>query len=292
MDAAALAHALGATRSGRQWKCKCIAHEDRSPSMIIFDGHQSVQVRCLAGCEPIDIIAELRRRGLWERDGGTMQERAEQRRPPIVSHETAMRDRARALFDASMLTIGTPAESYLEDRDIWSVAKEIEDIRFHPGCPRGDERRPAIVVAMRYCSWLRPIYAVQRIYLKRVSPGYWVKDGKPMMLGPVRDSAMMLDRPVGELHIAEGLETALSVMAMGHDPVWAMGSCGAIERLKVLDGIDHLVIWADNDAPGLAAANACARRWADAGCQDVRLRIPNREGFDFNDVWMARNARQ
>ena len=54
------------TRSGRQWKCRCVAHEDRSPSMIIFDGRESVQVRCMAGCEPEDIIAVLRSRGIWD----------------------------------------------------------------------------------------------------------------------------------------------------------------------------------------------------------------------------------
>jgi putative DNA primase/helicase len=66
MDAERLAKALGAVRSGRQWKCKCVSHEDRSPSMIIFDGRTgAVQVRCMAGCEPADIIAVLKSRGLW-----------------------------------------------------------------------------------------------------------------------------------------------------------------------------------------------------------------------------------
>ena len=68
MNAEQLAQALGAVRSGRQWKCRCVAHEDRSPSMIIFDGRESVQVRCMAGCEPEDIIAVLRSRGLWTGD--------------------------------------------------------------------------------------------------------------------------------------------------------------------------------------------------------------------------------
>src|ERR1700719_3628240 len=103
MNAEQLARALGAVRSGRQWKCKCIAHEDRSPSMIIFDGRDSVQVRCMAGCEPADIICVLRSRGLWT--GLDQFEPAKAAKP--VSHETVAADRreqqmrvlARCTFD-------------------------------------------------------------------------------------------------------------------------------------------------------------------------------------------------
>ena len=65
MNADEIAHALGGKRSGNQWLARCVAHDDRNPSMIIFEGRNgSAQVRCLAGCEPIDIIEELRERGL------------------------------------------------------------------------------------------------------------------------------------------------------------------------------------------------------------------------------------
>lgn len=281
MDAATLAIALKAVRSGRQWKCKCVAHEDRSPSMLIFDGRSAVQVRCLAGCDQRDLIAELKRRGLWEAGAN---ERC-QAVATNASHETIMRDRARSLFDQSVLCHGTLAQRYLESREIWSVARDIEDIRFHEACPREDHRVQAIVVAMRHVR-SRSIHAVQRIYLDRDGR----KDGKPMMLGPVRDCAMMLGEPGDELHIAEGLETALSVMAMDYAPAWAMGSCGAIERFAVLDGVDRLQIWADHDDPGLKAAAACERRWTDEG-HSAAVLCPLQEGADFADVWRKRCAR-
>ena len=299
MNAATLAHALRATRSGRQWKCRCVAHEDSDPSMIIFDGREGVQVRCLANvCTPLEIIAELKRRGLW-----TASVTGCRSELPIASHETAMRGRARALFDNALMPHGSPAQHYLCSREIWSVAKDVEDIRFSMMCPREDRLQPALIVAMRHVV-TGSIQAVQRIFVTQGMHGRVVKDGKPMMLGPVRDCAMMLgaysvrqdngqnnDNDNAELHIAEGLETALSVMAMDQGPVWAMGSCGAIERLAVLESVRRLVIWADHDAPGQRAADACADRWADAG-RDVLIRTPNREGWDFADVWMARNARQ
>ena len=66
MNAAELAHRLpGFKKSGRMYVGPCVAHDDKTPSMVIYDGHTSVQVRCYARCEPEDIIAVLKRRGLW-----------------------------------------------------------------------------------------------------------------------------------------------------------------------------------------------------------------------------------
>jgi putative DNA primase/helicase len=290
MYAAELAQRLKAIRSGRQWKCRCVAHEDGSPSMIIFDGNDRVQVRCLAGCEPIEIISELKRRGLWDQ---ALHYTAPQPTPAKVSHETVMCDRARRLFDEAMLCRGTWAQSYFETREIWTVACGIDDIKFSHNCPREQERRPAIVVAMRDIHDGQ-IVAVQRIYLKRDGERI-VKDGKPMMMGSAGRAAMMLypwSARGRVLHISEGLESGLSVMAMDHELVWAMGSCGAIERLPVLfDRVRRLTIWADNDPPGIKAAEACADRWYAAGLQ-VKIKIPDREGWDPADVWISRNGRE
>ena len=52
---------LGGKKLGKQWSACCPAHDDKSPSLIIFEGRTSaVRVRCMAGCEPIEIIAEIR----------------------------------------------------------------------------------------------------------------------------------------------------------------------------------------------------------------------------------------
>ena len=58
MNAEQLAQALGAVRSGRQWKCKCV----RARGQLALDDYfrwtatAVPQVRCMAGCEPADII--------------------------------------------------------------------------------------------------------------------------------------------------------------------------------------------------------------------------------------------
>jgi putative DNA primase/helicase len=302
MDAEQLAKALGAVRSGRQWKCKCIAHEDHSPSMIIFDGHTGVQVRCMAGCEPRDIIEALRIRSLWDTDEP---DRTPANTPRMFSRETnqqvtdrreqMLRVLARGIFDEAVPIKGTLAQRYFESRDLWSVAREIDDIRFHPRCHRENREQPAVVIAMRSIL-SHAVTAVQRIFLTRQG----TKDSK-MMLGSAGGAAMQLQPKSGKrLHIAEGPETALGVIAQDHSPTWALGSTSLIQTFPVLDDIDELVIWADHDPvkkiggvllrAGERAALICGQRWRAAG-KSVDVFKARIEGRDEADVWSARNAR-
>jgi hypothetical protein len=52
---------LGGKKPGKQWSACFPAHDDKSPSLIIFEGRtDAVRVRCTADCEPIAIIAQIR----------------------------------------------------------------------------------------------------------------------------------------------------------------------------------------------------------------------------------------
>jgi putative DNA primase/helicase len=298
MNAERLARALGAVRSGRQWKCKCVSHEDRSPSMIIFDGRTgAVQVRCMAGCEPGDIIAALKSRGLWhsEKLGQTSSTPKTASRETLSDqHEQKMRVLARCVFDEAKPLNGTLAQAYFDSRDLWCVARDIADIRFHPACPRAGGAQPAVVIAMRSIA-SHAVTAVQRIFLTRFAK----KDGA-MMLGTAGGSAMQLQPRGRELNICEGLETGLAIIAQDHSPVWAMGSTSLIQTFPLLDDVERLVIWADHDRlqtiggkpcrPGHKAAGICEARWIEAD-KSVEVRIPKNEGWDQCDVWGSRCAR-
>ncbi len=85
------------------------------------------------------------------------------------------------------------------------------------------------------------------------------------------------------LGVAEGVETALSA-AHAYTPVWATVDAGNMAKLPVLDCIETLLIFADNDAAGLAAARACGSRWAAAG-REARLVVPDHG--DVNDAVAA-----
>src|SRR5215470_7996307 len=66
MNAARIAAALGdARREGRAWRCRCPLHGGYS--LVIRDGDNGcILVTCWAGCDRLDVLAELRRRGLLD----------------------------------------------------------------------------------------------------------------------------------------------------------------------------------------------------------------------------------
>jgi putative DNA primase/helicase len=110
-------------------------------------------------------------------------------------------------------------------------------------------------------------------------------NGEPakMMLGRAGVVRLVPDEDVTMgLGIAEGIETALAVMqGFGWRPVWAAASAGAVRAFPVLPGIECLTVFADADGPGLQAARACCRRWADAG-REARMLAP--PAGDWNDA--------
>ena len=95
------------------------------------------------------------------------------------------------------------------------------------------------------------------------------------------------------LAVAEGIETALTAVRAGY-PCWATIDAGNLASFPVLPGVEALTIVADRDevnrsigrAPGLAAARACADRWAGAG-REVRIWAAAEIGHDFNDLASA-----
>ena len=85
------------------------------------------------------------------------------------------------------------------------------------------------------------------------------------------------------LGIAEGIETALS-LAHAMTPVWAVMDAGHLTAFEVMAGVECLTIAADNDAAGIAAVEACASRWIDAG---HTVYVTKQQENDFNDYVMG-----
>jgi hypothetical protein len=209
-------------------------------------------------------------------------------RPPLCDYvPTQTRELARRLWRESVRPAGTPVEAYLARRGL-TVPDRPDDprvIRFHPACPRGGERHPAMLALMTEAESNRP-RGIHRTFLlpdgsDRLRDGM----GKAMLgnAGVIRlspDGAVTMG-----LGIAEGIESALSVMQRaGWRPVWAASSAGAIRTFPILPAIEALTIFADADGPGIEAARTCATRWRDAG-REARVIAPP-EG-DWNDAVRA-----
>jgi len=185
------------------------------------------------------------------------------------------------LFGRAWHVHGTTAGAfYLAMRGL-SLPAELDGpvVRFHPRCPRGRERAPALVVLFRDLIDDVP-RAIQRIYIGRD----YRKDGKPMMLGPVGGCAMKLGPRGPKLCVCEGFETGLALIMLGYGPVWALGSAGALARLPVLDGVEELVVAYDNDLAGKMAASVVLETWR-ARATPITV---DREGCDFADVCAER----
>lgn len=83
------------------------------------------------------------------------------------------------------------------------------------------------------------------------------------------------------LGVGEGIETCLT-LARYFRPAWSLIDAGNLRRFNALQGIGSLTVCADNDPTGLSAAEACATRWSDSGCE-TRIVCVGAPGSDIND---------
>ena len=70
-----------------------------------------------------------------------------------------------------------------------------------------------------------------------------------MMLGPVGGGAVRLAPHGHTLVIAEGIETAMTLLQESEYPVWAALSKGGIENLILPGDVTEVIIAADHDEP-------------------------------------------
>jgi hypothetical protein len=210
------------------------------------------------------VKAELKRRGLIE-EASTQAPRVSAPRrvkPQKPDADQARRiDNASRLWQTSVPLSGTLGWRYFtERRGLHIGALELDHaLRWHQGIG-------AIVALMTDPATNKPC-GVHRTFL---NPDGSKRERK--MLGRAGVIRLSPDADVTHgLGIAEGIEDGLSVLLSGWSPVWAATSCGAIDRLPVLAGIEHLTIFADADVAGIKAAGTCAARWCEAGRETAIL---------------------
>lgn len=307
MNLQALARALGGTVTGRNSiliPTPGHSRHDRGTSITLdASAPGGVLVRSHNGGDDLAIKDEVRRLlGLPAFDTGQRDDRQIRhgvgfRTEPDPS-AVKRQDFAAALWNDAEPIGGTVAERYLVSRNI-ALSGSIhfgEALRFHPACPFKLEsgevvRLPAMLAAMVSIRGSE-FQGVSRTALLPDGSGKAKVRGLPddgrMMLGSAKGACVKLspeDEVTAGLHLAEGTETALSCMAMGFAPIWATLTAGTLEHFPVLPGVEHLTVFADNDASGTGtrAARACAERWLEAGAE-VTVNTPPVTGDDFNDM--------
>jgi putative DNA primase/helicase len=110
-----------------------------------------------------------------------------------------------------------------------------------------------------------------------------------MMFGPCHGGAVRLATPGDMLMVGEGMETCLAAMQATRRPAWAALSTSGLRALDLPSHVREVIVLADGDEPGAAAARDCAWRWKREG-RRVRIARPP-QGMDFNDMLMGRAPR-
>lgn len=289
MTAEAIAKALGGRKAGNGWSARCPAHDDHTPSLSLRDTDDGkVLVRCHAGCAQDEVIAHLKASGLWMQNDPRLFRYTASRRvttPPEPNRDDAMRsETALSIWQAAKPACGTLIETYLGSRGLRLPATLM--LRFHPYLkhPSGDSW-PAMVALVTRGSDDAPL-AIHRTFLASNGTGKAAVEPQKMMLGPCRGGAVRLAELGDVLMIGEGIETCLAAMQETGHPAWAALSTSGLRALNLPQEVRDVIVLADGDDPGEAAARDCALRWKREG-RRVRIARPPK-GMDFNDMLVGR----
>jgi len=130
----------------------------------------------------------------------------------------------------------------------------------------------------------RKVVGVHRTYLAEPGVKAFGKKSK-FMLGPCSGGATRLSGGPGALLVAEGIETALSLLSALPDAsprVWAALSTSGMAGLILPPDPGELVIAPDGDDEGRKAADELADRACAAGWRVRIMKCP--DGADWNDI--------
>ncbi|MBB6192691.1 hypothetical protein FHS51_002944 [Sphingobium wenxiniae] len=152
------------------------------------------------------------------------------------------------IWQAGSSIEGTLAERYVREvRQIWAP---LEDLRFHPRCPRGQGRQasfePALLVAMRKAG---AIAAIQRIFLDPSTSDYTEK----RVLGQAIGAAWTNGPPGKAIGICEGFETAAAYTSLTGIQAWATMGAKRFHQLDIPVSVETVILLADNDLEGRRA---------------------------------------
>jgi Toprim domain len=287
LDPLTVARALGGNVSG----CTVVApgpghsRADRSLSIKIDPAApDGFILHSFAGDSPIacrDYVRTALGLGPWKRR--RKQTQASHSRPSTVSNAERSAVAFRIWKDAHDPR-GTIVVNYLASRGLTLTDDVATDVvRFHPELKLDGVLVGAMVALLRDITTNEPC-GIHRTFLSSVG-----RTLERKMLGRAKHGAIKLDADenvtVG-LTIGEGVETCLAARLAGFQPVWALGSSGAIAAFPVLPGVGAITILGEVEDRGAnhRAAQVCAARWMDAG-QEAFVVAPL-VGGDLNDVWL------
>ena len=282
ITAADLALRLSLRKTPREWRGTCPAC-GYAAAFSVRAGEGGAALAWCASCMDRDSVANALNallNGEWSP-------------PPPVDTEAGRRERKQAAalrtWNGSVRLPGSLAERYLVQRGLASLITSPA-LRYRDDCSHPDGARLPAMVAQVVDVDGKPV-AIHRTYLDRISARKTSREPAKASLGPVWHGAVRLQplelgRP---LVVGEGIETSASAGILMGAPAWAAISCGNLRLgLDLPPEATDIIIAADPDGVGRAAAETAARRWRREQ-RSVRIMVPDGPG-DFNDVLLRRSA--
>jgi hypothetical protein len=277
-DAREITVALRGKWYGRYGLAFCPAHRNTvTPALSVGTGRDGqLLLNCKAGCDFRDVAVALRDRGLSQADGSPQRDyKAEQ---AAADHKRSLQ--AMQLAREAIPITGTIAETYLRGRGITCPMSDM--LRFHPACWHSSGKHlPAMVARVQGSDG----YAIHRTYLAAGGSGKANVEPAKAMLGNCAGGAVRLMEADGPLVVAEGIETALSLVSgLLQTPatIWAAMSTSGMQNLRLPTIPARLTIASDGDPAGRTAAKMLAERAYKLGWTVSFLHAP--EGKDWNDI--------
>lgn len=275
-------------RAGRELKGCCPFHPDKSPSFTVYADDRRFQ--CF-GCGAEGDVLDFVQRAYGVRlpaaidmlDGGALRELEQQR--VVATPRADWSKAARSIWSEAVPIAGTPAEAYLRSRGI--TMELPHTLRFaRLRYPQEQGRRPALIASV--CAPDGALTGIQRTFLTDDGRKADVPEVK-LSLGRVAGGAIQLGPPVPSLVVCEGLEDGLTLaQALGRS-VWVSAGTSMLPRMELAEITRAVVIGADGDDAGEAAAKKAAHAFA-AVDRKVRIMRPAAGFKDFNAELMGGRA--
>jgi putative DNA primase/helicase len=292
-DLRAIAHALGGEVVGRQVSCPGPGHSPRDRSLSVrLSADAPMGFIAFSHCGDDwmlcrdDVAARLGLdRGAWKRD--RLERRAPRPGRPVDNDNADRTREALEYWNHSGDPRRTIVERYLNSR-----ALDLPD-DIAGSVIRWNARIGAMISLMRNIHTGEP-QAILRTYLDRDGRKRTIfnREGKELgerlFKGPTGGAAVMLDSfnsVTDALVIGEGVETCLTGRQEGMGPSWALGSCGEIKKLPVVERVRSLTLHRERCERNAEASEICAARWIKAG-REVFDAWP-KFGKDINDAVRA-----
>lgn len=278
--------------------CTSGNHIDPDESMLISDGRDgNVELRCCVdGCRSQEcrngavILGYLEapphmhiekptvpQQSEWEEFEAKQQRIIDEREQDKKSIASANR-----VFGGTVGPDETQTEYYFKNKRGISEPIYSEVTRHHPGTWKPNILGNHIAAVSKVSTYDGPLTGVHIIYLNSDGTKSELSPNK-IMHGLIKGRGVWFGDVTDKLNIAEGIETALSVIELTGVPAVAALCAGNMPALIIPETVKHITIAADHDAAGFKAAQAAATKFIKQGIK-TKITAPPNKGDDWNDV--------